>query len=57
METSPCADCGIHLPEVTHWSFYFERPLCAPCYRAEQRRTKQDNEIRILEQLFTRSAA
>jgi hypothetical protein len=43
--------------EVERWSFYFERPLCAPCYRAEQRRTKQDAEIWVLEQLFTRSAA
>jgi hypothetical protein len=52
-----CADCAVSMIDVARWSFYFERPLCALCYRAEQRRTKKDAEIWVLERLYTRSAA
>ena len=53
----PCADCEAPMREVEQWSFYFERPLCAPCYRRELRRSKKDAEIWVLEQLYTRSVA
>jgi recombinational DNA repair protein (RecF pathway) len=54
-----CADCHVELPVVQHWSFYFQRPLCRTCYRAELSRPRKDAEIFVLEQLYalTRSDA
>lgn len=54
--TTLCAECGRAIAEVQRWSFYFERPLCVPCYRAELRRPKRESEIWILEQLFTKAS-
>ena len=53
-----CADCGVlmlGLPDRR--SFYFARPLCEACYRAEICRPTPDAEVFVLEQLFRKSAA
>lgn len=52
-----CADCGVDMAYPERLSYYFARPLCTLCYRAERCRPKQDAEVRILEHMYTRTAA
>ena len=52
-----CADWGVVMILCEATSYYFGRPLCLGCFAAETYRSKDANEIFVLEQLYRRSVA
>lgn len=50
-----CADCGVDLNTQFPRSFYFSRPLCQACYRAETQRPKADADRWVLERMFAQA--
>lgn len=52
-----CADCDGPLGPVVCRSFFFLRPLCPACYRAERDRPRADAERWVLERMFARPSA